>query len=142
MVGTCRHFAILACALLRHEAVASRVRCGFATYFLSGAEAWLAHRGGRIDPDRFGVSGTENWGMGEIRGNLVRDLAARNKLEMLPWDDWGAMPAGYADTAGAGYDELLDWCARSCVEDNAADIVALGARAQLRVPDPLVSGGL
>ena len=26
-----------------------------------------------------------------IAGNLVRDLAALNKVELLPWDDWGAM---------------------------------------------------
>ncbi len=103
VVGTCRHFAVLACALLRHQGVQSRVRCGFATYFqlgwgvdhwiveyraggrwvridaevlggtvidhaedlsagdfLSGAEAWRAHRAGRIDPARFGVYGTQN----------------------------------------------------------------------------------
>nr|WP_246722321.1 hypothetical protein [Rhizobium laguerreae] len=24
--------------------------------------------------------------------NLVRDFAALNNMEMLPWDDWGAMP--------------------------------------------------
>lgn len=33
VVGTCRHFALLACALLRYQGVAARVRCGFATYF-------------------------------------------------------------------------------------------------------------
>jgi len=182
VVGTCRHFAVLACALLRHQAVASRVRCGFATYFqpgsavdhwivefraegrwvrvdpevlggpvtdraddlqaddfLSAAEAWLAYRAGRIDPDRFGVYGTENWGLGEIRGNLVRDLAALNKVEMLPWDDWGRMPAGYDDTAGPEYDELLDRCAQSCTEDDASEIAELGALPDLRVPDRLLS---
>jgi hypothetical protein len=28
-----------------------------------------------------------------IAGNLLRDVAALNNMEMLPWDDWGAMPA-------------------------------------------------
>ena len=181
VVGTCRHFAVLACALLRHEAIASRVRCGFATYFqatsavdhwvielwadgrwirvdpevlggdvidraadlqpddfLSGGEAWLAYRAGRIDPNHFGVYGTENWGVGEIRGNLIKDLAALNKLEMLPWDEWGQMPAGYENTAGPGYDHLLDSCAEACAEDNAIKIAELGDLADLRVPDRLL----
>ena len=36
VVGTCRHFAVLSCALLRHQGVPARVRCGFATYFRPG----------------------------------------------------------------------------------------------------------
>lgn len=182
VVGTCRHFAVLACALLRHHAIASRVRCGFATYFqsgaavdhwiveynggqrwirvdaeilggtvldhpgdlhvddfLSGADAWLAYRAGRVDPDRFGVYGTENWGLGEIRGNLVRDLAAVAKIETLPWDDWGQMPAGYDNTAGPQYDDLLDRCAHACRDDDAATIAELSAQPDLRVPDALCS---
>ena len=185
VVGTCRHFAFLACALLRHQGVASRVRCGFATYFqsgwgvdhwvveyraqrrwvrvdpevlggpvidhaedlstddfLSGAEAWQAYRAGRIDPDRFGVYGTENWGVGEIRGNLVKDLAALNKLEMLPWDEWGEMQAGYDDTADPAYDALLDRCAQSITDDDQETIVQLATLPELRVPDTLVSATL
>ena len=30
-------------------------------------------------------------GLWFIAGNLLRDLAALNSMEMLPWDDWGAM---------------------------------------------------
>ncbi|HEX6446514.1 MAG TPA: transglutaminase-like domain-containing protein [Streptosporangiales bacterium] len=36
VVGTCRHFAVLACALLRCRGVPARARCGFATYFQPG----------------------------------------------------------------------------------------------------------
>jgi hypothetical protein len=36
VVGTCRHFAVLSCALLRRAGIAARVRCGFATYFQAG----------------------------------------------------------------------------------------------------------
>lgn len=32
-VGTCRDFALLACALFRHYRIPARVRCGFAQYF-------------------------------------------------------------------------------------------------------------
>ena len=43
VVGTCRHFAVLACALLRHRGIAARVRCGFATYFQPGrgVDHWI-----------------------------------------------------------------------------------------------------
>src|SRR5215813_10251699 len=33
VIGTCRHFGVLSCALLRYRGVAARARCGFATYF-------------------------------------------------------------------------------------------------------------
>ena len=36
VVGTCRHFATLGVALLRHRGIPARARCGFATYFQPG----------------------------------------------------------------------------------------------------------
>src|SRR5262245_33552768 len=33
LVGICRDFSVLACALLRHAGVPARARCGFGTYF-------------------------------------------------------------------------------------------------------------
>ncbi len=33
LVGTCRDFALMTCAALRHHGIAARVRCGFARYF-------------------------------------------------------------------------------------------------------------
>src|SRR5471032_3206140 len=36
VVGTCRHFALLGCALLRLRGIPARARCGFATYFIKG----------------------------------------------------------------------------------------------------------
>ncbi len=54
--------------------------------YLSGAEAWQRCRAGDADPMVFGVPGI--WGAGIIRGNVVRDLAALNKVELLPWDKW------------------------------------------------------
>lgn len=43
VVGTCRHFATLSCALLRHHGIAARARCGFATYFVPGknVDHWI-----------------------------------------------------------------------------------------------------
>ncbi|WP_107660330.1 transglutaminase-like domain-containing protein [Nocardia suismassiliense] len=183
VIGTCRHFAVISCALLRHRRIPSRVRCGFATYFqpgqgvdhwiteywhdtrgrwvridseilgqdilehpedlhadefLSGGEAWIAFRDGRIDAATFGVYGTENWGPAEIRGNAIKDLAALNKVEMLPWDEWGRMTASYNDETGSDYDDLLDTISATCIRDDPAELVELYAHDELRVPAELV----
>jgi hypothetical protein len=182
VVGTCRHFAVLACALLRRQRIPARVRCGFATYFrrglaldhwvveyrsddgrwvlldpeilhldvvahpedlppgafLTGAEAWLAFRAGAVDAATFGVDGTANWGPAEIKGNLVRDVAALNKVEMLPWDEWGRMTEAYEDRTGPDYDALLDEAAQACTSDNETQLVGLFGRPEFRVPADLI----
>lgn len=55
--------------------------------FVVGGEAWLTCRRGEADPDRFGIFDMR--GLAFVRGDLVRDVAAFNKVEMLPWDCWG-----------------------------------------------------
>lgn len=183
VIGTCRHFSLFTCALLRHRGIAARARCGFATYFqpgqgvdhwvieywherenrwvrvdseilgkpvlerpedlvagqfLTGGEAWAAFRSGQIDAARYGVYGTDNWGPAEIRGNAIRDLAALNKVETLPWDEWGRMHASYEGETGAEYDELLDTIAAVCAADDSHAIVELYQSDELRVPQELV----
>jgi hypothetical protein len=178
VVGTCRHFAVLACALLRHRGIPARARCGFATYFqpgqgldhwvveywagrwvrvdaevigqtilarlddlqpgefYTGGEAWAAYRAGSIDAQRFGVYGTENWGPAEIRGNAVRDLAALNKVEMLPWDEWGRMTVSYKGETGDDYDELLDRVTEAAAGDSPERLYQ--AEEELRVPAEMI----
>lgn len=106
--------------------------------FLTGGEAWAAFRRGEIDAAHFGVYGTGNWGPAEIQGNAVRDLAALNKVEMLPWDEWGRMAAAYRSETGADYDELLDELAEVCVADDPAAVSSLYTHDDLQVPDELV----
>jgi hypothetical protein len=60
--------------------------------FLTAAEAWERCRTGAADPTTFGIFQGNLRGLWFVAGNLVRDLAALNKVEMLPWDSWGAMP--------------------------------------------------
>ncbi|HEX4725185.1 MAG TPA: transglutaminase-like domain-containing protein [Pseudonocardiaceae bacterium] len=182
VVGTCRHFAVLSCALLRHRGIAARARCGFAAYFqpgervdhwvveyrddgrwvrtdvenigksvlsrpedlepglfLTGGEAWQAFRDGDVDANRFGVYGTENWGPAEIMGNAVRDLAALNKIETLPWDEWGRMTEAYAGKTGPDYEKLMDELARVCAADDPAEIAELYTHELLRVPDDVLA---
>ncbi|MGC4868019.1 transglutaminase domain-containing protein [Micromonospora sp. DT53] len=181
VIGTCRHFAVLSCALLRYRGIAARARCGFATYFqpgqgvdhwiteyrqggrwvridseilghslvakpedlatgefLTGGEAWTAFRDGRIDAAQFGVYGTENWGPAEIRGNAVKDLAALNKVEMLPWDEWGRMNSSYQGKTGPDYDALIDTIAAVSADGDHGAIAELYAREDLAVPAELL----
>jgi hypothetical protein len=61
--------------------------------FLTGPVAWRACRSGLADPSRFVVDPalqipvTRGWPY--IRHNLIHDLAALAKHEMLLWDNWG-----------------------------------------------------
>jgi hypothetical protein len=59
-------------------------------HFLSAGETWRLCRSGEADPARFGIF--DEGGFWFIGMNLVRDFAALNTMEMLPWDNWGAMP--------------------------------------------------
>jgi hypothetical protein len=136
MLGTCRDFSVMLCAMLRHRGIPARVRCGFATYFqadhyedhwivqywrpvegrwvmvdaqldalqrdklrvdfdttdlapgrfLPAGRAWRMVREGKADPEKFGILGMS--GRWFVRGNVVRDLLALNKLEVSPWDRW------------------------------------------------------
>jgi len=60
--------------------------------YLAGADAWAKCRAGEADASQFGILKGELRGMWFIAGVLIRDLAALNKMEMLQWDVWGAMP--------------------------------------------------
>jgi Transglutaminase-like superfamily len=60
VVGTCRHFAVIATAFLRATGVPARARCGFATYFIppKKVDHWIVEywsgeheRWIRIDPE-------------------------------------------------------------------------------------------
>jgi hypothetical protein len=57
--------------------------------FLVAGDAWRLCRDGRADPQCFGV--LDMAGLWFIASNVIRDVAALNNREMLPWDDWGAM---------------------------------------------------
>jgi hypothetical protein len=137
LVGNCRDHTQLLVAILRHQGIPARARCGFGAYFLPnhyedhwvaeywnaaegrwilvdaqldpfqcealqipfnpldvprdqfiiGGLAWQMCRSGQADPEQFGIF--EMRGLGFIRGDFIRDVAALNKVELLPWDCWG-----------------------------------------------------
>jgi len=57
--------------------------------FLVAGDGWRLCRAGKADPQAFGI--LDMHGLWFIAGNVVRDLAALNNREMLPWDVWGPM---------------------------------------------------
>jgi hypothetical protein len=100
--------------------------------FVPAGEAWRLCRTGRAEPDSFGIF--EFWGLWFVQANVVRDLAALNKMELLPWDVWGSMT----------FQEEPDAAATS-LTDTVADVIAgdgtdavrrvYEANEGLRVPD-------
>jgi hypothetical protein len=60
--------------------------------FIIAGDAWRQCRNGQADPNLFGLSFVNEQGLWWVAQNLIRDLAALNRIEMLPWDVWGAMP--------------------------------------------------
>lgn len=60
--------------------------------FLIASDAWTLCRSGKADPDLFGIFNGNKRGQWFIAAELIRDTAALNKMEVLVWDVWGAMP--------------------------------------------------
>ncbi len=63
--------------------------------FLVAGDAWQLCRNGKADPGAFGI--LDMHGLWFIAGNVIRDVAALNNHEMLPWDVWGAMTQNDAE---------------------------------------------
>ncbi len=59
--------------------------------FVVAGEGWRLCRAGEADPDAFGIA--DMHGLWFVRGNVVRDVAALNRVELLPWDCWGIIDA-------------------------------------------------
>lgn len=57
--------------------------------FIVGGLAWQMCRANQADPETFGIHDLH--GLWFVRGDFVRDVAALNKMELLPWDAWGLM---------------------------------------------------
>ena len=77
--------------------------------FLTAADAWRRYRRGAADPQLFGISFAGLYGEWFMAASVIRDLAALNKVETLPWDVWGAMPtsSGTVDAGGIAYFDRL-----------------------------------
>jgi Transglutaminase-like superfamily len=110
--------------------------------FLTAADAWKQCRTGKLDPARFGISFVKLHGLWFVAGSLVRDLASLNKVEMLPWDSWGAQPEPETkldDSQLRFFDEIADMTGDV---DMAFDAVRekYSEDERLRVPQKVFNG--
>ncbi len=102
--------------------------------FLTAGDAWARCRAGEADPGTFGIF--DMWCWWFIAGNLLRDVAALNNVEMLPWDMWGDMPKPedtIAPQTFARFDTLATLT--RAPDEHVAEMRALyGGDSGLRVP--------
>jgi hypothetical protein len=90
--------------------------------FLYGGQAWQACRRGDAEPASFGIHELHGWGF--IQGNVVRDLLALQRVEVLPWDGgWGLLAGDYMHRAAPDADDPLHALAQASAasEASAAD---------------------
>lgn len=73
--------------------------------FLVAGKGWQLCRAGAANPDDFGIG--EMHGLWFVRGDLIRDVAALQKIETLPWDCWGLVD-GMDDDLGPEAMDVLD----------------------------------
>jgi len=102
--------------------------------FVIAGDAWRECRAGRQDPNKFGIM--QMTGLWFVAGNVLRDFAALNNVEMLPWDVWGPMLRP-GDTADAQQLALFDRLAALTRSPDAsfAELRELYERgADLKVP--------
>jgi Transglutaminase-like superfamily len=111
--------------------------------FLVGGAAWQLCRAGRGDPQTFVVSPDlelemlRSWPY--LRHNLIHDLAALNKGEMLLWESWGLMER---DEPAEGHVQRLDRVAEATASADLdlSELRRLYDREpDLRVPAEIVS---
>ncbi|MBN1122735.1 MAG: transglutaminase domain-containing protein [Anaerolineae bacterium] len=105
--------------------------------FVVAGQGWTPARAGEVDPEKFGIF--DMHGLDFIEGNLLRDLAALNKVELLPWDCWGLMLGGpdHSEEEWA----LLDRAARLTTGESPdfGEIRSIYENPGLRVPTVIQS---
>ena len=102
--------------------------------FIVGGAAWAMCRAGQADPDRFGIF--DMHGMDFVKGDFLRDVAALNKMELLPWDCWGMILTEY-ETLPPDDLSMLDRLA----ELTATDVPAFDTVCQIYESDPRLRVG-
>jgi len=105
LIGCCRDFSLLACAILRHQGRAARLRYGFGNYFVPGywfdhviVEVWHSDRWLRFDPQ---LSTQRDWGFNTL--DMPVDVFATGGRAWQMCRSEGADP----DRFGLGPDETF-----------------------------------
>ena len=106
--------------------------------FVVAGDAWQLCRSGRADPGAFGI--LDMHGLWFIAGNLIRDVAALNNRELLPWDIWGAMRRKDDELDLALFDRLA--VVSSDPDAHADERTVLFADERLRLPTAVFNAEL
>lgn len=99
--------------------------------FVTGAEAWQMCRSRKEDPEKFGIG--DMHGLWFVRGDLGRDLAALNKVELLPWDCWGMVDRSENTLTRDDY-ALLDRAAAAIISGSDEVYTLYQSNLDLKVP--------
>ncbi len=86
--------------------------------FVPGGKAWKLCRADQANPDDFGIAEYKGWDF--VRGDLLRDVLAFNKVEVLPWDFWGILAGKSVADSSAGELAYLDHLAELAITGDAA----------------------
>jgi hypothetical protein len=112
--------------------------------FVVAGDAWKLCRAGKADAKAFGI--LDMHGLWFVAGNLIRDVAALNNHEMLPWDVWGAMVRSDAELDLAFFDRLAELshapdehaeALRAAYRDKRVAVPGTVFNAVLNRPDPV-----
>lgn len=112
--------------------------------FLVAGDAWQLCRDGKADAGAFGI--LDMHGLWFIAGNVIRDVAALNNHEMLPWDVWGAMTQNDAELDLSFLDQLAAFShapdrhfgdLRAAYKDKRVAVPGTVFNAVLNRPDPV-----
>lgn len=104
--------------------------------FRTGSEAWRSYREGD-DPHAYGIQDMR--GPWFIAGNVIRDLAALNKVEVQAWDTWGVIDELAFGELSPSQIRLIDQIADTVLADDLEDIMALYRQDGLAVPGEVTS---
>ena len=111
--------------------------------FLVAGDAWKLCRTGAADPKTFGVAGTENWGLIEVFGEIFQDLAALQKIELLPWGWYGlATDDSNCTRETTLLDRLAELSSRADAEAMRELNAMLAADDRIRVPQETITAVL
>jgi hypothetical protein len=107
--------------------------------FVVAGDAWSLCRGGMTNPSAFGI--LDMRGLWFIAGNLVRDVAALNNREMLPWDVWGAMRRQDSELDDLAFFDRLAIVSRE-PDAHVDELSALYRDERVSVPGTVFNAGL
>lgn len=100
--------------------------------FMVAGQVWAQCRAGETDPNRYGYS-PEWCGLWVIRNNLIRDLAALNKVEEMSLALWGLI-LDSPETLSAEMLQALDRAAAATLDASSNDPRTVYESSPLRAP--------